>query len=134
VNRAITSTIFAAAFALSGCASHQPLVTPSQPKDTSLGPWEHRHPKDKNLVGIWIQQFPDCSFDAPRYEGKHPCMVYYIFADGRDHCFHYLPDGSIESEGWSQPPAWMLENLSIVYRPATLKTLIQRAKANDRNA
>jgi hypothetical protein len=138
VNRAFTSSIIAAAFALSACASRQYLTTPAQPpsppENTSVGHWEHRHPNNKNLVGVWIQQFPDNPFDAPRYEGKHPCIVSYIFADGRAHSFDYLPDGSIVSQVWSRPPIWMLEHLDIVYRPETLKTLIQRAKANDRNA
>jgi hypothetical protein len=61
-------------------------------------------------------------------------MVYYIFPDGRSHGFHYLPDGTIESEAWSQAPSWMLAHLNIVYRPAVLKSLIQRAEANEHNA
>ncbi|MDX1680587.1 MAG: hypothetical protein R3242_07645, partial [Akkermansiaceae bacterium] len=66
--------------------------------------------------------------DPPKYEGKHPCMVYYIFPDGRSHGFHYQPDGTVESDDWSDASDWMLEQLEIVYQPEVLKDLIRRAK------
>ena len=118
---------------LSGCASQEFVITDDLPpvpyiEDLSVGPWENRYPNDKQLVGIWIQQFPDNSYDAPAYEGKHPCMLCYIFSDGRKHGFHYTPDGDIESEWWSEAPDWMLEQLDIVYKPLLLKSLIQRVK------
>lgn len=132
--------LLASVFTLSSCVTRNTVSTaPILPhyetiKDTSIGPWVNRHLHDKRLVGIWIQQFPDCSFVAKRHESKHPCMVYYIFADGRRHGLHYEPDGTIEAESWSRAPGWMLEHLDIVYRPNTLKTLIQRAKAREPTA
>ena len=65
-------------------------------EDLGIGPWKNEYPDDQRVVGIWIQQFPDGG-DASPYEGKHPCMVYYIFPDGRQHGFHYEPDGITES-------------------------------------
>ena len=132
---AITRILAAATLTLCSCAtdSQRQAALPSEPPQVNRanGPWEHRYRDDRNLVGVWIQQLPDNSFEAPSYEGKHPCMVYYIFADGRAHGFHYLPDGTIESQDWSQAPTWMLDHLDIVYRPATLKALIRRAETNE---
>ena len=99
-------------------------------EDLGIGPWKNEYPDDQRVVGIWIQQFPDGG-DASPYEGKHPCMVYYIFPDGRQHGFHYEPDGITESQGWSHAPDWILEQLDIVHQPEVLKLLIERAKERD---
>src|SRR5436190_14983030 len=120
VKRTFLLVLMVGALLFPACAAHRhpAAAVASEPAEInrSIGHWEHRYPKSQ-LVGIWIQQLPDNAFEAPQYEGKHPCMVYYIFPNGRSHGFHYLPDGTIESEAWSQAPSWMLAHLNIVYHP-----------------
>jgi hypothetical protein len=129
----ITALLGISLCALSGCVSRDAssMVTIEHDQrlaHASVGPWENRHPNDKNLVGIWIQQFPDCAEDTEemhRYEGKHPSMVYYIFRSGRCDAFDYEPDGEVTVAGWvKETPDWMLKNLTIIYDNAAVQKLI----------
>jgi hypothetical protein len=122
--------LFVLCSVLAGCAPNT--HTDTNP-DRTIGRWQNRHAGDQNLVAVWIQQLPDNSFDAPRYEGKHPCMVAYIFRSGRQHLFHYLPDGTIESEAWVPTERWQLESLAVVYDREAIVALQKRLAARPQN-
>jgi hypothetical protein len=133
----ITALLGISLCALSGCASRDAssIVTIEHDQrlaHASVGPWENRHPNDKNLVGIWIQQYPDEPQERHLFEGKHPCMVYYIFRSGRCHELHYEADGEVKLDDWLKPkevPDWMLKNLTIIYDNAAVQKLISEKRA-----
>jgi hypothetical protein len=87
---------------LCSCASPEVGEAPPVPKITNfeVGPWVNIHRKNPDLVGVRVQQFPDCQYEAKRYEGKHPAMVIYVFRSGWAHQVEYAPDGRIESGFW----------------------------------
>ncbi len=58
------------------------------------------HSKNENLIGIRIQYFPDSSYDQS-YTGEHPCMVIYVFRDGKKHQLEFYSDGSKKADFWS---------------------------------
>ena len=85
----------AAAFLLWSCA-REPVT------NFTVGQWVPIHEKNPDLVGVYVQQFPDCDGDgeAKLYEGKHPCMIIYVFKNRRAHQLGYWPDGRIRSGFW----------------------------------
>ena len=116
-----------------GCVTDVRTSTAEGVPNRSVGQWQNRHAGDKDLIAVWIQQLPDNSFDAPRYEGKHPCMIGYIFRSGRQHLFHHLPDGTVESAAWVLIDAWQLEGLEIVYDREAVLSLQSRLGRPSRN-
>jgi hypothetical protein len=68
------------------------------------------HANDRNLLGIWVQQFPDCREEGGRYVGKHPAMIVYMFRGGRSHQINSEPDGRCTGDFWSKTTeAWVRE-------------------------
>ena len=47
-----------------------------------------------------MQQFGECAYDQQRYEGKHPCGIYFYFWDGRVRQRGYEPDGTLLDDFW----------------------------------
>ena len=86
--------------ALAGCVTDVRKSTGDDIPNRSIGQWQNRHAGDADLIAVWLQQLPDNPVDARNYEGKHPCMIGYVFRSGRQHLFHHLPDGTVESEAW----------------------------------
>ncbi len=87
---------------LPGCAAPQPKVAPLKDegiRDTSVGRWENPFRHSANLAGVITQQFPDGG-DFKPYEGKHPCMILFVFWDGRIRQINYEPDGSSHDAQW----------------------------------
>ncbi len=79
---------------------------PPVPRITNheVGNWTNIHKGNKDLVGIHIQQFPDCQYEAGRYEGKHPAMIIYVFKNNKAHQVGYEPNGVIRSGFWWNIP------------------------------
>ena len=79
----------------------------------SIGKWVNIHKNNPDLVGVRVQQFPDCEFDAMRYEGKHPAMVIFVMRNGKVHQLDYDPDGRVTSGFWWDAPTnhWIWEGL-----------------------
>ena len=73
-------------------------------KNHTVGKWVNIHEKNPGLVGVRVQQFPDCQYETKRYEGKHPVMIIYVFKNGRAHQLGYEPDGTISSGFWWDAP------------------------------
>jgi hypothetical protein len=133
-----TISLAAVIFAIVGCAPDPNKSIPqSQSKVESkkeFGTWRNLYPNNTSIVGVWIQQLPDSGMDADEYKDNHPCLVHYVFPDGMQHCFQHNPDGTIQSEAWTEAPDWVLEYLDIVYRAEVQKHLIQRAKKKKKEA
>jgi hypothetical protein len=100
-------------------------------RDTSVGPWRSLHKGDADLAGVRVQQFPDCDGEAPAYEGRHPCMIIYVFKDGRAHQTEFLPNGTPRGDFWYtiQPDHWLWEDLDRSYAGGREPTPEDRAKA-----
>lgn len=84
------------------CATRSLSEAPSSPEiaDFTIGRWVNIHEKNPDLVGVYVQQFPDCPHDAARYEGKHPATVIYVFKNNKAHQMEYAPDGRVLSGFW----------------------------------
>jgi hypothetical protein len=99
-------------FVVVGCSSVQErgeLEPPPEIKNYTVGSWENVHKGDPNLEGFRVQQFPDCAYDAPRYEGRHPAMVVYLFKGNRIHQMSFAPDGKVEADFWdADVPDWVI--------------------------
>jgi hypothetical protein len=85
------------------------------PKITNhrTGKWINIHGNNPDLLGVFVQQFPECQYEAKPYEGKHPAMVIYVFRNGKAHQTCYDPDGRITSGWWWDVPKehWILSQL-----------------------
>ena len=66
--------------------------------------WINLHQKNPDLVGVYVQRFPDNKADAVAYRGKHPSMVIYVFKNARAHQVEYTPSGQIENGFWWDIP------------------------------
>lgn len=69
-------------------------------RNFAVGPWVNRYADSPDLAGVRVQQFPDCDGEAPRYEGRHPAMLIYVFKDGRANQVSYEPDGTVTNDFW----------------------------------
>jgi hypothetical protein len=87
---------------LFGCAGPQTGEAPPVPsiENFEVGPWTNIHRNNPDLVGVRVQQFPDCQYETKAYEGKHPAMIIYVFKNGKAHQLEYNPDGTVESGFW----------------------------------
>jgi hypothetical protein len=63
--------------------------------------WINIHKENPDLIGIYVQQFPDNNADKRDYIGKHPSMIIYLFKNDRVHIVGYTPTGQVEEGGWS---------------------------------
>jgi hypothetical protein len=81
----------------------------------TVGAWVNIHSNRSDLVGVHVQQFPDCAckIESKPHEGKHPAMVIYVFQSKTAHQVEYKPDGSISSGFWwdVEEDHWLWENL-----------------------
>jgi hypothetical protein len=81
---------------------------------SNQGAWVNVHAATPGLAGVKVQQFPDCSGDEERYRGRHPCMILFVFKDGRVHQVCYEPDGR-----FSQPDSpefwWRLGKDDVIW-------------------
>ncbi|MCY2929113.1 MAG: hypothetical protein NTV86_06385 [Planctomycetota bacterium] len=75
-------------------------------RDESVGHWVNRYPRNPNLLGVQVRQFPELRAEASRYEGRHPYRVTYVFKDGRVNQVTYEPDGRGRAGGdiWYRLP------------------------------
>ncbi len=88
------------------------LEPPPEIKNFTVGHWKNVHKGDPNLLGVRVQQFPDCAYEAPEYEGQHPAMVIYVFRDKRCHQMGFTPDGKVDGDfWWDNAPDWLVETL-----------------------
>jgi len=62
------------------------------------------HKKNTELLGVYVQQYPDNKADQAAYEGKHPAMVIYVFKNQRAHQVSYSPAGQVEDGFWWDVP------------------------------
>ncbi len=87
---------------LIGCG--EPTLSEAPPevpiRNWTVGRWTNRYADDPNLAGVRVQQFPDCSGDAARHEGRHPAMILYVFKNGRVNQNGFEPDGTIREDFW----------------------------------
>jgi hypothetical protein len=79
------------------------------------GSFVNLHAKDRSLAGIWVQQYPDNDAEEKMYLGKHPCMVIYVFKDGRFHKTEFRPDGTSSEDSWWKQKAPDLEGMGYWY-------------------
>ena len=79
-------------------------LAPPPIKNGTVGHWENRHAGNPDLAGVLVQQFPDCAYDAPRFEGGHPAMILFVMWDGRVNQVEYEPSGEVSGDFW-----WKLE-------------------------
>lgn len=109
-----------AIFNLTGCTqsgslSNTALVDglPSGPHihDLAVGQWDNTHTDNSELAGVIVQQFPDNSHDAPKYESKHPCIILFVMWDGRVNELQYKPSGKITSNSW-----WHIKAESYIWK------------------
>ena len=105
------------AFLLCSCSKEQVSEAPPVPTITNheVGEWNNIHIGNKDLVGIRVQQFPDCQFEADRYEGKHPAMIIYVFKNNKAHQLVYEPNGAVSGDSWWDIPKghWIWDTLDI---------------------
>ena len=87
------------AFLTVGCQSNAvgELGPPPIIHNHAVGRWVNRFADDPALVGVRVQQFPDCEYEAEDYEGKHPCMIIYVFQDSYAFQDGFEADGSLSS-------------------------------------
>ncbi len=106
-----------------GCAGLPEGEAPLPPmiSDFRVGQWVNIHEKNENLVGVRVQQFPDCQHDAKPHEGKHPAMILFVFRDGAVHQLAYDPDGRVTGGFWwkisKNDPLWEQLDRSVAPRP-----------------
>ena len=67
--------------------------------------WINIHKKNPDLVGVRVQQLPDCMGEHDSYRGKHPAMVIFVFKNNKAHQVEYEPDGRVTSGFWWDVPA-----------------------------
>lgn len=100
---------------LAGCSTIKDrgeLPDPPEIRNHKVGAWTNVHQGDPDLLGVRVQQFPDCPHDAPRYENRHPAMIIYLFKDRRYHRMGFAPDGKIQADFWrNNAPDWLIETL-----------------------
>lgn len=100
------------------------LEAPPEIRNHAVGRWVNKYPGDPGLLGVRVQQFPDCPDDAAGYEGRHPGMVLYVFKDGRVNQVEYEPDGMVHADFWfTIPPGHYLWDTvtPLSTRPAGLR-------------
>lgn len=74
--------------------------------------WINIHKNNPDLIGIHVQQLPDCIGDREEdYKGQHPVMIIYIFKGGRAHTVFYTPSGQVTDGYWGDTPHWALKLL-----------------------
>jgi len=97
----LSSTCLALLIA-TGCQAdpESELGPPPEIKNHAVGHWTNKYSGNPDLAGVRVQQFPDCAYEAPGYEGRHPAMVIYVFKDGRANQIGYDPDGTIREDFW----------------------------------
>jgi hypothetical protein len=66
--------------------------------------WVNIHRRNPDLVGVWVQQLPDCAGDHDRYVGRHPAMIIFVFKNNKAHQVEYDPDGRVTSGFWWDIP------------------------------
>ncbi|MBA3662576.1 MAG: hypothetical protein H0W64_12725 [Gammaproteobacteria bacterium] len=76
-------------------AEEDPIIT-----NFSVGRWNNKHKDNNDLIGVRIQQFPDCAGESKPYEGKHPAMIIYVMRDGTCNQVRYSPEGKITEDFW----------------------------------
>ena len=83
--------------------------------------WINFHTKNPDLVGVYVQQYPDNMDDSHAYEGKHPVMVIFVFKGNRAHQVSYTPIGQVQDGFWWDIPAehWIFERMSNDLKPDT---------------
>lgn len=86
---------------------------PAPVYDRSVGKWTNRYSACIDLAGVVVQQFPDCAGDAPRYEGRHPAMILYVFKDGSVNQNSFAPSGGLLEDFWwkAAPDDWIWTRL-----------------------
>ena len=83
--------------------------------------WINIHKDNPDLVGVYVQQFPDNAADRTVYEGKHPAMVIFVFKGNKAHQVSYTPTGQVENGFWWIIPegSKLLEKISSNLKPDT---------------
>ena len=107
------SILACAGFAVS--AADKP---PSRVPKPAPATFVNLHSHDKGLLGIRVQQYPDCRRERSRYVRKHPCMIVYVFNDGRAHQTSFSPGGKPEEDFWwssARPQDSAMEGLGCWY-------------------
>ena len=70
--------------------------------DGSPEKWRNIYEGNPELAGVLVQQLPDNAAEAPRWRGKHPAMILFVFWGGRVRQFGYSPDGIVKEDFWWQ--------------------------------
>jgi hypothetical protein len=81
--------------------------------------WVNIHKDNPDLIGVYVQQFPDSKADRKAYEGKHPALVIFIFNGYRAHQLEYTPSGQAETGFWWNIPEnhWLLLKMNTDLKP-----------------
>jgi hypothetical protein len=66
--------------------------------------WINLHKKNPDLIGVYVQQYPDNKADVAKYKSKHPTMVIYVFKNRKAHQVSYTPTGQVEDGFWWDIP------------------------------
>jgi hypothetical protein len=97
-----------------------PSISFSEIKNVPCGyEWINIHKNNPDLIGVYVQQYPDNLSDRAAYEGKHPCMVIFVFKGNKAHQVEYSPTGQVENGFWWDIPAGhsLLNNISKDLKP-----------------
>ncbi len=76
------------------------IPSPPETKNVTKGKWTNIHSSNPDLAGVLVQQFPDSSFEAPAWEGKHPAMILFVMWNGRVNQLGYEPSGMVRENFW----------------------------------
>ncbi len=81
--------------------------------------WINLHKDNADLIGIYVQQYPDSIPERKSYEGKHPVMLIYLFNGNRAHTVTYSPDGQVQTGVWWDVPEkhWIKNKVSKNLKP-----------------
>jgi hypothetical protein len=76
--------------------------------------WINIHKNNKDLIGVYVQQYPDGIPEHKYYEGKHPNMIIYVFKGGKIHTVTYTPSGQVQNGGWNtvKKDHWVYKQMS----------------------
>ena len=108
---------------LAGCRRQPESESSPYPviKSWTEGKWKNKYDGAPDLAGILVQQFSDNVADATEYEGKHPCMIIYVFRDGRANQNGFYSDGIVKEDFWWTVPKdhtiWQTMDKSYAVKP-----------------
>ena len=99
-NKLIIASLFLIAISLLGISTSY-----AEGKVVRCGrEWINIHKNNPELIGIYVQQYPDSVPDRQDYEGRHPAMLIFVFRNNKKHVVTYSPSGQVQNGVWGDLP------------------------------